>query len=269
MSFSVTRGGEMPESFRVSIGADMGGVARVNAAFGDFVEGHAVPAAVRRGMNVALDELLTNTISYGLADEGGEVTVEVELYPDRLTVTLSDNGTPFDPFGRTAPDTTLSVEDRPIGGLGIHLVQHMVDDFRYEHRSGRNVVVLTKRLVGGAVADHRTGETMEITTRQLGEAWIVALAGSLDSATSPKAQQELDAIVSNGATRVAVDFSALDYISSAGLRVLLGVAKKVGAKGGALRTFGLNQTVREVFDISGFSTILPVFPSESDALKGF
>jgi anti-anti-sigma factor len=65
-----------------------------------------------------------------------------------------------------------------------------------------------------------------------------------------------------------VDFSSLDYISSAGLRVLLGVAKKVGAKGGALRTFGLNQTVREVFDISGFSAILPVFPSESDALTG-
>ena len=66
-----------------------------------------------------------------------------------------------------------------------------------------------------------------------------------------------------------MDFSSLNYISSAGLRVLLGIAKKVGAKGGGLRTFGLNQTVREVFDISGFSTILPVFPSESDALNGF
>jgi anti-anti-sigma factor len=110
---------------------------------------------------------------------------------------------------------------------------------------------------------------MEISTRQQGEAWIVGLAGNLDSATSPKAQQELDAIVSGGAHRIAVDFSALDYISSAGLRVLLGIAKKVGAKGGALRTFGLNQTVKEVFDISGFSTILPVFASEADALKGF
>ena len=110
---------------------------------------------------------------------------------------------------------------------------------------------------------------MEISTRQHGQAFIVALAGNLDSATSPKAQQELDAIVSGGAHRIAVDFSGLDYISSAGLRVLLGVAKTVKAKGGALRTFGLNQTVREVFDISGFSTILPVFPTESDALSGF
>lgn len=109
---------------------------------------------------------------------------------------------------------------------------------------------------------------MEISTRQQGNAWIVVLAGNLDSATSPKAQQELESIVSGGAHKIAVDFSALDYVSSAGLRVLLGIAKKVGAKGGALRTFGLNQTVREVFDISGFSTILPVFPSEAEALKG-
>ena len=110
---------------------------------------------------------------------------------------------------------------------------------------------------------------MEISTRQHGHAWIVTLAGSLDSMTSPKAQQELEAILSGGAQRIAVDFSALDYISSAGLRVLLGVAKKVKATGGAVRTFGLNQTVREVFDISGFSAILPVFPTESEALKGF
>src|SRR4051812_26537115 len=108
----------MRASFRVSIGADLGGVARGNAAFGDFAEAHAVPDGVRRGMNVALDELLTNTVSYGLAGDGSEITVEVELCADQLSITLSDGGRPFDPLAQTAPDTTLSVEDRPMGGLG-------------------------------------------------------------------------------------------------------------------------------------------------------
>lgn len=111
--------------------------------------------------------------------------------------------------------------------------------------------------------------TMEITTRTQGNASIIAIVGKLDSVTSPQAQQALEAIVSGGGRKLAVDFSGLDYISSAGLRVLLGTAKKLAATGGALRTFGLNETVREVFDISGFSAILPVFPSEADALKGF
>ncbi len=259
----------MASSCRMFVGTDLGGVAKASAAFADFAEAHAVPADIRRGLNVALDELLTNTVSYGLVDDGGEVIVDVELHPDRLIVTLSDNGRPFNPFGRSAPDTTLSVEERPIGGLGIHLVRKLVDDVSYQRSAGHNVVVLTQRLAGKATAGHRGGESMEITTRSQGDATIVALAGSLDSGTSPQAQQAIDAIIAGGARTLAVDFSALDYISSAGLRVLLSTAKQLSAKGGALRTFGLNDTIREVFDISGFSTILAVFPGEAEALQGF
>lgn len=110
---------------------------------------------------------------------------------------------------------------------------------------------------------------MEVSTRTQGDVTVVALIGSLDSVTSPQAQQALDAAIAGGATKLAVDFSKLDYVSSAGLRVMLGTAKQLNAKSGALRTFGLNATVKEVFDISGFSKILAVFPSEAEALAGF
>ena len=143
----------MPPNIRVSTGADRGGAERVISAFGDFADAHALPDAVRRSVSVVLDELLTNTLSHGLADHGGEVIVDVELHAGRLVVTISDDGRPFDPLARTAPDTTLSVDDRPIGGLGIHLVRQMVDDLAYLRRSGRNIVTLTKRLVGAATAD--------------------------------------------------------------------------------------------------------------------
>lgn len=108
---------------------------------------------------------------------------------------------------------------------------------------------------------------MEITTRTEQDVTIVALAGHLDSNTSPEAQAALDAILAGGVAKVVIDFSALDYISSAGLRVLLGMAKRLKG-GGALRLFGLNETVREVFEISGFATILAVVDTEADALKG-
>jgi anti-anti-sigma factor len=106
---------------------------------------------------------------------------------------------------------------------------------------------------------------MQITTRTSNDIHIVAIAGSLDSTTAPEAQKAVDAAVA-GSSKVALDFSALDYISSAGLRVLLGAAKKLRSSGGALRLFGLNNSVREVFEISGFSTILAVYPSEAEAL---
>lgn len=108
---------------------------------------------------------------------------------------------------------------------------------------------------------------MQISTRTNNEIHIVAIAGSLDSTTSPEAQKALDAVIA-GARNVALDFTELDYISSAGLRVLLGAAKQLRASGGTLRMFGLNQSVREVFEISGFSTILSVYSSEAEALAG-
>jgi anti-anti-sigma factor len=106
---------------------------------------------------------------------------------------------------------------------------------------------------------------MEISTRTSGDIHIVGITGSLDSTTSPAAQKALDAVLAS-AKNVALDFSQLDYISSAGLRVLLGAAKQLRSSGGTLRMFGLNQSVREVFEISGFSTILSVYPTEAEAL---
>ncbi len=109
---------------------------------------------------------------------------------------------------------------------------------------------------------------MDVTTRTVGDVTIVAITGSLDSNTAPQAKPTLDAVGASAARKVAVDFARLDYVSSAGLRVLLGLAKQLSTKGGALCSFGLNQSVREVFEISGFATILKVFPTEADALGG-
>jgi anti-anti-sigma factor len=195
------------------------------------------------------------------------VTVEVELRPDRVSVTLTDDGSPFDPFGVPAPDTALPVEEQPLGGLGIHLVRRMMDEVSYHRAADRNVVVLAKRLTGGMKAAQRGGRSMDITTRTRNDVTVVAFAGNLDSNTSPQAQQALDAVLAGGGKKIVVDFTALDYISSAGLRVLLGTAKRLKGAGGALRLFGLNETVGEVFQISGFSTILALFATEAEALE--
>ena len=106
---------------------------------------------------------------------------------------------------------------------------------------------------------------MQFSTRTHNDIHIVAITGSLDSTTSPEAQKSLDTVVA-GSKKVLLDFSELDYISSAGLRVLLGAAKQLRASRGTLGMFGLNQSVREVFEISGFSSILSVYQSEAEAL---
>ena len=110
---------------------------------------------------------------------------------------------------------------------------------------------------------------MQISTEQ-GEGFtIIAFEGNLDTNTAPDAQAQLDGLIEGGATKLLVDFASLNYISSAGLRILLATTKKLNPVGGSLRLCGLNETVTEVFEISGFSTIFQVFNERSEALEGF
>lgn len=140
----------MGHGFRISVGADAGGVGKVNEAFAGFAAAHALPEAVRRSLAIALDELLANELSHGIAGrEACLLMVDAELDQERLAVTITSDGPPFDPFRLGAPDTTLSVDERPIGGLGIHLVRELMDEVSYERRDGRNVVVLVKQIVAG------------------------------------------------------------------------------------------------------------------------
>lgn len=110
---------------------------------------------------------------------------------------------------------------------------------------------------------------MEINTKEVNDVKIVEFTGNLDTNTAPEAESRINDLLDNGATRILVNFENLNYISSAGLRVLLATAKKMKLAGGTLKICSLNSTVQEVFDISGFSTILSLAANEADALAAF
>ncbi len=110
---------------------------------------------------------------------------------------------------------------------------------------------------------------MQISVKTTNEVKILAFEGRLDTQTSPDAQQQLIRLIDEGETKILVNLEKLDYISSAGLRVLLVVAKQLKTTDGELRICSLNEIVKEVFDISGFDRILTISTSESEALEGF
>ena len=110
---------------------------------------------------------------------------------------------------------------------------------------------------------------MNITTTEVEGITIAAFEGNLDTNTAPDAEELLGELLEKGVTKILVDFTTLDYISSAGLRVLLVTTKRLGGTGGSMRLCGLNETVDEVFEISGFSTIFSVFGTRDEALEGF
>jgi anti-anti-sigma factor len=107
---------------------------------------------------------------------------------------------------------------------------------------------------------------VDITTRDEGDTTVVMLNGKLDTNTTPAAESEINALIDAGASKLLVNFEQLSYISSSGLRLLLATAKRLKGNGGDLQVCSLNEMATEVFEISGFSTILKVFPDEQAAL---
>jgi anti-anti-sigma factor len=99
---------------------------------------------------------------------------------------------------------------------------------------------------------------------------ILAVEGRIDSGTSAELEKALITLIeTDGIKNILMDLSAMDYISSAGLRVLLMAAKRTGKLGGKVVLAGLNANVREVFDISGFSNIFSIYDSQAEAVKTF
>jgi anti-anti-sigma factor len=108
---------------------------------------------------------------------------------------------------------------------------------------------------------------MEIVRRKAKGGVVVGIRGRLDAGSSPELEKEIEALMAGGENRLILDLCELKYISSAGLRVILAGTKKLKAKKGTLSVASLQNMVKEVFEVSGFSSIIPIFDSAEEALK--
>ena len=107
---------------------------------------------------------------------------------------------------------------------------------------------------------------MNVSEEQVNDTLILAPVGRLDSTTSPEFEKLLLPKVDGASARVILDLGQLDYISSAGLRVVLMAAKRAKQSSGSFALCGLQENVREVFEISGFLSILTVCGTRDEAL---
>jgi len=129
----------------MSIPNELGEITKVINAFKAWGEKGDVPKSVVSSICVVLDELLNNIISYAYGDEQHK-TIELtfERIDAGVVITVIDEGVPFNPFTTPPPDTTTGIEQRDLGGLGIHLVKEMMDEVSYQRRVHQNVVKITK-----------------------------------------------------------------------------------------------------------------------------
>lgn len=107
---------------------------------------------------------------------------------------------------------------------------------------------------------------MYIETKENNGITLVNVSGRMDATTTQEFEKRMDELISNGAENLLMDFSKLEYISSAGLRALLATAKRLKAADSQLLFCNLTDTVKEIFEISGFDSIFKVFETADAAL---
>ena len=122
-------------------------IERLGQFVGHFGEAHHLLADEILDINLVLDEIVSNVIAHGYEDDREHrIHVSLALDADLLRIQVEDDGRPFNLLEAPPPKLDLSIEDRPIGGLGIHIVRSLTDGLEHRREDGRNVVTLKKKI---------------------------------------------------------------------------------------------------------------------------
>ena len=135
------------------IPGDLSEIARLPELVDSFGARHGLPAKLLTSLNLVLEELVVNTVSYGYEDPGADAgrddrSIEIRLRRDGdlITLQIEDGGKAFDPTALDGPDTDAAIEERDAGGLGIHFVRTLMDTVEYRRVGDRNRLTMTKKI---------------------------------------------------------------------------------------------------------------------------
>lgn len=129
----------------ITLTNDVQEVPRLNVFVDEVCEDMGCDMETTMRMNLAIEEAVVNVIDYAYpSGTVGSIDIKVTIYDNHMEFVISDSGTPFDPTKKEDVDISLPVEERRIGGLGIHLVKQLMDKINYERKDGRNILTLIK-----------------------------------------------------------------------------------------------------------------------------
>jgi len=115
----------------------------LNKVVAEFAERHRLSSKVLLNLSLALEEILTNVISHAYDDnDEHQIMVRLFLEQGQLKVEVEDDGRPFNPLEAPEPDLNKSLEERSIGGLGIHFVRKLMDELEYRREEGKNLFLI-------------------------------------------------------------------------------------------------------------------------------
>jgi serine/threonine-protein kinase RsbW len=206
-------------------------------------------------VELAVDEAATNIIQHGYApDHPGIIELAWRIEDNRLVMTLRDYGRRFNPDDVPPPDVSSPLEERQPGGLGLYLMNQLMDQVRFDFDdTNGNLLTMVKY----------------IQPRVCVEVREFRLSGRLDAVGAASALAPVHQAIADGAAYVLIDFGNVTFLSSTALRSLLLARKDLLERNGELRLCNLRPQVREVFELTGFTRVFAIHSSRAEALAAF
>ena len=228
-------------------------------------------------LQLVAEEVITNIEKYAGLATSDTVEINLQWQPDRVSLQLADPGRAFNPLlDSERAARGRNSESAAIGGLGVHLITQLTDAQEYRHEGGRNILRVVRlirqdlsREAGEPSGDQaREFDTMDLTTTVLldeeNSVARVALDGALNTETAPGFEKRLQAVVDDGHKLIVLDMKDLEYISSAGLRVIFKAAKQTGSEGRKLAAANRKPHIDKVFEILKALPDMAVFANDEE-----
>lgn len=132
----------------LTVTAKIENIERITEFVNEQLAFYQCPKNAQIQIDIVIDELFGNIAHYAYKPDEGPATVRVEVVKNPLSVVLTfiDNGIPYNPLEKSDPDTSLSADEREIGGLGLYMVKKTMDEIVYEHKNGQNILKVKKNL---------------------------------------------------------------------------------------------------------------------------
>jgi serine/threonine-protein kinase RsbW len=259
----------MPELSRIAIAARLDNIRLACDAVVEAAEAAGLDERAVYHCQMAVDEALTNIIEHGYNFEGDEHEIEVVCTIDAaaFAITLTDDSPAFNPLEHEAPDPAEPLDSREPGGWGIYFIRRLMDDVSYDRVGSKNQLLLVKKRTvsaDGPGAIHDAG----FPVRSLdATAAVISPTGRLDSQNSQALEQALNAQLAQGTIWLFVDMSAVEYIASSGLKILVAAWRRAREASGDVVLSGLQPRLIEIFEMVGFDMLFQVFPDLDTALS--
>jgi anti-anti-sigma factor len=251
-----------PESWRLSVTSAPEAVGRARQWIETILRTREVPASLVHDCALATEELLANVVMHAYGGQpGGQAFVGVRMLPEEIRIRFEDVGPPFNPLERAAPDLDAPIAERPVGGLGLVLVRHLVERWEYARVGTTNVVTLywgrpaappaVAPLEPATLPSPDGSGDLDIDVNRPGPSERrVTLRGRLDSVTAPRLEAELAPVLGRPTvTSLVFRLQDLRYMSSAGIRCIVRARKLIEGRGGRVAIVEAQPSVRRVLEM--------------------